>query len=53
VDIQLFAIHGLGKSKYNSLGMECWHGKPVNDDDVKEYCEELKSYGLKAEVIRI
>lgn len=53
VEVQLFAIHDLGKKKYDSLGRAFWEHRKLEDEDIHEYCNELVQMGIAAEVIHL
>lgn len=53
VEVQLFAIHNLGKKKYDSLGRTFWEHRRLKDEDIQEYCNELVQMGIAAEVIHL
>lgn len=52
-EVQLFAIHDLGRSKYESLGIKFWEHREVEAVDLQKYCEELIYSGISAEVIQL
>lgn len=51
--VQLFAIHDLGKEKYNSLRRSFWEHRKLEEADIYNYCSELAKMGIVAEVIRL
>jgi len=51
--LQIFSTHDLGESKYESLGKQVWKHKPVSDGDLEKFNYELKSKGIRSEVIKI
>lgn len=53
IPVQVFAIHDLGEKKYESLNRPMWRAKVVEKDSLTEYCRQLESDGIRAEVIQI
>lgn len=53
VPIQVFKLHSLGSSKYESLGKEMWQAQIVSDESLQEFVDLLKKNGLYAEEIHI
>lgn len=53
IPVQIFAIHDLGEKKYESLSRPMWRAKKIEKQVLTEYCRELKSEGIQAEVIQI
>lgn len=51
--VQIFAVHGLGEKKYESLGRAMWKGEKIERTSLEAYCQELISRGINAEVIQI
>lgn len=53
VRVQLFALHDLGRKKYDSLGKTFWEHRKLEDADLREYCNEMNRMGIMAEVIHL
>lgn len=53
IHVQIFGIHDLGKNKYESLSLLPWKHKEMCDDDLNEFCKQLKENGIIAEMLHI
>jgi hypothetical protein len=53
VPVQIFAIHGLGEKKYQSLGRTMWRGQALDRRVLEEFSYELMDAGIRAEIIQI
>lgn len=53
VPVQIFAVHGLGEKKYQSLGRTMWKAEELEHEVLEAFCQELRQRGIAAEVIRI
>lgn len=53
IKTQIFSIHKLGESKYESLGVKMWDFKSVKAADIEMFCDELIKNNIDAEVISI
>lgn len=53
IRVQLFAIHDLGRKKYDSLEKPFWEHRKLEDKDLQGYCNEIIRMGVGAEVIRL
>ncbi len=53
VPVQIFAVHGLGVSKYHSLGKTMMKTKKIDIMELDRFCAEMNGKGIMAEVIEI
>lgn len=53
IHVQIFSVHDLGEKKYESLNRVMWRTKGVEEQELNEYCRELRDTGVEAEVIHI
>lgn len=51
--IEIFKVHNLAESKYESIGKEMIQFSKVNDESVKKVYDKIKAEGLNVEIIKI
>lgn len=53
IPIQIFEVHELGEKKYLSLNRQIWKSQGLGEEELQEFCCELKQKGMSAEIIKI
>ena len=53
IPVQIFSVHGLGESKYLSLGKEMMHFENVSEEDIKSLNDDLSAEGITSEIIQL
>lgn len=53
IPVQVFSVHGLGESKYRSLGKEMMHFENVSEEDIKSLNNDLSAEGITSEIIQL
>jgi pyruvate formate lyase activating enzyme len=51
--VQIFALHGLGKKKYEKMGMEMEDFEPASEQELIQFKDELCNAGCMVEIIKI
>jgi pyruvate formate lyase activating enzyme len=51
--VQIFALHDLGKKKYEKMGREMEHFEPVSEQALIEFRTALENVGCRVEIIHI
>lgn len=53
IPVQVFAVHSLGKKKYEALSRAMWESIGITEEELKAYCRELGQEGIRAELIHL
>ncbi len=53
IPVQIFKVHSLGESKYDSLHKKCGKFKDVSDGEIEALKDEFARNNISAEIIRI
>lgn len=51
--LEIFAVHSLGKTKYNSLGRTCKVWEKVSDEQLYAFAEQLRACGNKVKIQKL